>query len=72
MENTIIIQNPPSFLNERYLQRRILINNYTECKSTVLYQNEYPYKVFITFPSKQTLTDFINQYNNQLLEDNYD
>ena len=72
MENTVIIQNPPSFLNERYLQRRVLINNFSEGRPTVLYQNEYPHKVFISFPSKQTSADFVSRYNNKLLEENYD
>ena len=73
MSDTLIIKNPLIFLNESYFKKKVLKDDYKEGILNVIYKNEIPYEIFITFKDKNDLCEkFIKQYNNNFFEDEFD
>ena len=73
MSDTLIIKNPLIFLNESYFKKNVLKDDYKEGILNIIYKNEIPYEIFITFKDKNDLCEkFIKQYNNNFFEDEFD
>lgn len=72
MENTVIIRNPLIFINETYLKRIVLVEEYSTGKAEIIYSNEIPNEILITFPSPYLASSFINTYNEKFFEENFD
>lgn len=70
MDKTIIIQNPPVYMNNSYLENNALKGDYEGGTAMVIEKFGCPYKVLITFESKEICEKFIEEFNEKSFEDN--
>ena len=73
MENTLIIENPLLFMNNQYIKKRVLINEFKSGEQKIFFNYDIPISILITFKDNPSLTDqFISKYNNSFFEENFD
>ena len=72
MSFTAVIQNPPLFVNLNYLKKKVFQNEYSNVTANIIYQNEIPRKIILTFPINTLLSSFISKYNNSFFENDTD
>ena len=72
MENAIVIRNPKIFCSEKYIQSKLLIDEFSEGKVVIFNHNEVPYEIIISFSSQELCDKFIEKFNNNPIDENLD
>ena len=72
MDNTVIIKNPLIFFNQKYFEKNVLKDNFSDGIVNIISRNEIPVEVLITFPTKDTANSFITKFNGESFEGNLD
>ena len=72
MDNTVIIKNPLIFFNQKYFEKNVLKDNFSDGIVNIISRNEIPVEVLITFPTKDTANSFITNFNGESFEGNLD
>jgi hypothetical protein len=70
MNFSIIIQNPLIFMNENYLKKHALIDEFSEYELQTISQNDIIYKIIISFKTEELQTSFITKFNNSFFSEN--
>ena len=71
-KNFAVIQNPLAFMNEKYMKNKVLLNEYDKTKINIVFKNELPHKIFLTFDSENLCQSFIEKYNQKFFENSID
>jgi hypothetical protein len=64
MEFSIIIQNPLIFMNETFLKKHALNEEFSEYELKIISQNDIIYKIIISFKTQELQMSFIEKFNN--------
>ena len=67
----IIHENPLMFMNKEYLTTNLLKNKYSSGEITEITQNEVPIKNIIKFKEEALIKDFITEFNNKPISDQF-
>ena len=70
--NAIIIQNPLCFMNETFMEKKVLVEKYSSGKVNILLKYDLPNKIIIIFESDELSNSFINDYNDKFFDDKLD
>lgn len=72
MSGNVIIHNPLCFINERYLKKKVLLSKYESGVPTIIFQDDYPAKIIITFSSNELAQNFVNEFKDAFFESSYE
>ena len=70
MEFSIIIQNPLIFMNETFLKKHALNEEFSEYELKIISQNDIIYKIIISFKTEELQISFIEKFNNSFFLEN--
>ena len=68
----IILSNPLIFMTEDYLKKKLLKDKYSQGKASLITKNDIPIKILIKFPENSLTEQFILDYNEKPLFDEFD
>ena len=72
MENTLIIENPLIFMNNKYIKKKVLIDEFKTGEQKIFFNYDIPISILITFKDNPSLIEkFISKYNDSFFEENY-
>ena len=71
-QNSIIIQNPPPFLLEPYMKKKVLTGKYSSGQVYPILLDDFMNKLIISFDKEELANSFINDYNGKFFNDKFD